>query len=96
MTRVAFLVPALLLSACASVAAQEAPVTTTGECRNEGLDRFVGQPASEAAGAEMQKVSGAKELQWIEHDTMVTMEFRADRLRVQLGPDRKIVSARCG
>jgi hypothetical protein len=30
------------------------------------------------------------------HDCVVTMEYRADRLNVVLGPDGKVASLRCG
>ncbi len=96
MSRIAFLLPALLLSACASVSAQEAPVTGTGECSNEGLDRFVGQQRSAQLEADLRKASGANVVQFIGPDELVTMEFRADRLRVQLDASGKVQSARCG
>ena len=101
MIRLHYLAPALLLSACATAAAQpdnsaEPAVAGAGECRNDGLERFVGEQPTQQLGSEMLRVSGAKTIQWIEHDMMVTMEFRSDRLRVQLGADGRIQSARCG
>ena len=52
----------LPLAACASVSAeapttQEPAVMSEGECRNEGLARFIGQPATAELGAEMLRVS---------------------------------------
>jgi hypothetical protein len=89
------LLPAAL-TACTSVAAEEPKVLGAGECRNNELARFSGQPATQDLGAEMLRVSGAKLLQWISPGMMVTMDFRSDRLRVRLGPDGKVMSARCG
>lgn len=86
----------LPLAACAAVAAQESPVVGAGECRNEGLERFTGEPATAEVAAEMMRVSGARALQWIAQGTMVTMEFRADRLRVNLDASNRIERARCG
>jgi hypothetical protein len=94
--------PALLpLAACATVseqapADQEPAVLGEGQCRNEGLDRLTGQPATAELGAEMLRVSGAKTIQWIPQGTMVTMEFRSDRVRVSLDAVNRVERARCG
>lgn len=91
------LVLALLpLAACATVSAQEAPVVGGGECSNDGLERFTGQAATAELAAEMLRLSGAKTLQWIPQGTMVTMEFRSDRLRVSLDAGNRVERARCG
>lgn len=93
------LVPALLLSACVVVPVpvplQQAAVAG-GECRNEGLERFVGQPATQQLGAEMQRTSGARVLQWINPGTAVTMDYRIERLRVHLDRNGRVEAARCG
>ena len=86
----------LPLAACATMSAEEPAVMGQGECRNEGLDRFIGQPATAEVGAEMLRVSGAKNLQWIQSGMMVTMEFRSDRLRVNLDANNRIERPRCG
>ena len=93
-----FLLPAAALSACAATAAPEAPVigASAYTCRPEGLDRFTGQPATQALGAEMQRVSGARILQWVGHGMMVTMDFSPERLRVFLTADNRVERASCG
>lgn len=85
------------LAACAAMPGDE-PVARVGvgECRNEGLERFTGQPATAELGAEMLRVSGARTLQWIPQGMMVTMEFRSDRLRVSLDANNRVERARCG
>jgi hypothetical protein len=87
----------LPLAACAAPPG-DAPIARigAGECRNEGLERFTGQPATGELGAEMLRVSGAQRLQWIPQGTMVTMEFRSDRVRVSLDAGNRVESARCG
>jgi hypothetical protein len=89
---------ALALSACAAAAPAGDPVhgPTGHACRPDGLDRFVGQPASQALGAEMQRVSGARILQWVGHGMMVTMDFSPERLRVFLTADNRVERASCG
>ena len=44
----------------------------------------------------MQRVSGARILQWVGHGMMVTMEFSPDRLRVYLTADNRVERANCG
>jgi hypothetical protein len=100
MSRLFALVPAFLLSACVvvpvPVPVPAAQVAGGGECRNEGLERFTGQPATQALGAEMQRASGARVLQWVGPDSMVTMDYRTERLRVRLDRLNRVQSARCG
>ena len=88
-----------LLAACAA-ANDESPATpppaAEGPCRNGGLDRFIGQTASAATGAELLKVSGARTLRWGAPGMAMTMDFRPDRLTVSYDGRMAITSARCG
>ena len=93
------LIGALALSACATAATPPEPsVIGAGgyACRPDGLDQFVGQPATQALGAEMLRVSGARILRWVGHGMMVTMEFSPERLTVQLTADNRVERANCG
>jgi hypothetical protein len=93
--------PALLLllglSACSTVPAGSPPM---GEplptCRNEGLGAFTGQPATQELGARMLATTGARDLRWVAHGMMVTMDFRADRLTVYLDAANRVERAGCG
>ena len=89
---------ALALSACAAASPADVPVhgASGRACSPDGLDRFVGQPATQALGAEMQRVSGARILQWVGHGMMVTMDFSPERLRVFLTADNRVERASCG
>lgn len=82
-----------LLTACATIA-PAAP--GGGTCSNDGLQQFVGQPATAELGARVLSTSGAKTLQWIGAGTMVTMEFRADRIRIQLDEQNRVQRVTCG
>ena len=87
----------LPLAACTTVAAEEpATVGGGGECRGEGLDRFVGQPATSELAAEMMRVSGATKFQWVPKGSMVTMDYRTERLRVFLDDKNRVERASCG
>jgi hypothetical protein len=93
MHRVALLAT-LALPACA--ADISSPPAMGGTCRPEGLDRFTGQPATAELGAELQRLSGARRLQWVGHGMMVTMDFSPERLRVFLTADNRVERASCG
>lgn len=86
-----------LLAACATVG-PEAPVARTGAgvCSNDALPPFVGQPATAELGARMIAVSGARTLQWVAAGSMVTMDFRADRVRVYLDEQNRVQRVSCG
>jgi len=86
------------LSACATAAPPEAeiPPPTAQACNGEGLGRFIGQPATQALGAEMLRVSGARTIRWVAHGMMVTMDFSPQRLTVFLTQDGRVERANCG
>jgi len=95
MTRLALLAPALLLLGGCVTFAREAPLAERS-CGSGGeLADYVGRTATARLGEELMEASGAKTLQWIGPDQVVTMDFRGDRLRVRLDAQNKVVSARC-
>ena len=96
MTRLALLAPALLLlGGCVTI--NRTAATAPASCGSGGeLADYVGRPATARLGEELMQASGARTLQWIGPDEMVTMDFRGDRLRVRLDGQNKVVSARCG
>lgn len=84
-----------LLAACATIS-PAAPATGGGTCSNDGLQQFVGQPATADLGARVLSTSGAKTLQWVAAGMMVTMDFRADRVRVYLDEQNRVQRLSCG
>ena len=88
----------IALSACATSPPPPEPPMGGGGfvCRSEGLERFVGQSASQALGADMLRASGARILRWVGHGMAVTMDFSPQRLTVQLTPDNRVERANCG
>lgn len=88
-----------LLAACAG-SGEGSPATppalSDGPCRNEGLDRFVGQKASADIATQMLAASGARTLRWAPPGMAMTMDFRPDRLTVSYDAKMAITSARCG
>ena len=88
---------ALALAACSTVPAEGTePPATGGACKDEGLTSFVGRDATEGTGSELLKQSGANALRWVPKGTMVTMEFRADRVTAYLDGSNKIERVSCG
>jgi hypothetical protein len=94
---------ALFLSSC-TTPPQPAPevipvrgATPGYTCRLDGLERFVGQPANADIAAEIQRTSGARSVRWTGQGMAVTMDFREDRVNVQLDERMaKIVRITCG
>ncbi|WP_066695987.1 I78 family peptidase inhibitor [Sphingobium amiense] len=87
----------LALAACtAGERPATPPAAAEGACRDEGLDRFVGQKASAETGAALMAASGARTLRWGGPGMAMTMDFRADRLTVSYDEAMTITSARCG
>ena len=91
---------ALLLAACAT-AKPGSPYPGGNDadryvCRTTMLEQFRGRPATAELGTEIIRASGSRRLQWIEAGTMVTMEFRADRVRIQLDEQNRVQRVTCG
>jgi len=97
MRKIAMLAPALL-AACSTAPAE--PIVhgaTSGHtCQTEGTDRFTGLPGTSETGVAILKASNAAVLRWAPPGTMLTMDYRADRVTVSLGPDYKITRIKCG
>ena len=87
------LAAAFLLTACAATPAS--PVTG-GICRGDALGAFVGREATQKTLADLQRASGAKTMRVVQPGMMITMEFSAERVTVQLAPGNRIEHASCG
>ena len=91
---------ALVLPACATAASQpEIPVrgeTPGFTCRNQGLARFVGRSATSELAIELRRASGAKIVRWVRPGSMITMEYRSDRLTVRVSARNRVIATNCG
>lgn len=86
----------LALSACAT--AQPIPVrgATPGHtCSDANIQQFVGRERTPQLEAEMRRVSGAAIVRWVPHGTMITMEYRSDRLTVYLDASNRVERISC-
>jgi type IV pilus biogenesis protein CpaD/CtpE len=87
---------ALLLAGCATT-----PPATNGavpgqSCTAAGIDHFIGQQGSSETGAAIMRATHSAVLRWAPPGYMLTMDFRADRVTVRLGPDGKVTAIDCG
>ena len=65
-------------------------------CDVTRLKVLVGRPASAVAAAEALQLSGARTIRWVAPGTAVTMDYRPDRLNVQLTGSKKVKRFTCG
>lgn len=94
------LVPLAVMTVAACASQAQPPVAArpsgSGLCVGGGLGRFAGQTASSELGAEILRRSGASTLRWVPEGTMVTMEFRGERVTVHLDRSNRVLRAVCG
>lgn len=98
MRKIILFAPALL-SACSTTPA--APVVVHGEtpghtCVEGAADSYVGKARSDATGKAIKAATRAAVLRWAPPGVMLTMDYRADRVTVWVGPDNIITKLRCG
>jgi hypothetical protein len=87
----------LLAAGPATATASEMPSEqSTDACQTSQLATLLGQDATGAIILKARQLSGAKTVRVIEPGAMVTMDFRTDRLNVELGKNNKIIRFRCG
>ena len=65
-------------------------------CVADSAQQFIGQIATKAVGEQIVAATGAQMFQWVGPDTMVTMDYRPDRLNVELDAAGTIRRVRCG
>jgi uncharacterized protein involved in type VI secretion and phage assembly len=85
---------ALLAAGCATAPPAEAG--GSGRCDSARAGKLVGRERSEALGAEALRLTGARALRWIAPGTMVTMDYREDRLNLRVDPAGKVIKVDCG
>lgn len=98
MKKLAAALASIVATACATAPAPADPVAgdpSLPHCNPAVLARFVGQTATSDVGARMLAATGARTIRWVPPGTMVTMDYRFDRLTVRLGDDGRITQASC-
>jgi hypothetical protein len=89
---------AAALGACASAPAATPVhgVTPGHKCETAGTDQFIGQAATSETGTSIMRVSHAAVLRWAPPGTMLTMDFREDRVTVHLDAANAMTEIKCG
>jgi len=73
----------------------EAPPSMEPSCGAEKYASYVGQPASDEVIAAITQSRGDKPMRVVKPGMAVTMDYRPDRLNVQVGEDGKIKGFNC-
>lgn len=92
---------ALPLMAIATVAcAQKAPpvpaTPVASACGAEQFKHYVGRVRTREVAAAIERDAKGRTMRWISPGTVVTMDYREDRLNVYLAENRVIQRFRCG
>jgi hypothetical protein len=77
---------------------EEVPVhgSTGRRCEAARAQGLVGREATSELGAEAMRLTGAGMLRWLRPDYVVTMEYREDRLNIELDARNRVRALRCG
>lgn len=67
-----------------------------GSCDAAKAQSFIGEPESAAIAEQARQKSGASTVRWLRPGQIVTMEYRDDRLNLELDAQGKITAIRCG
>jgi hypothetical protein len=91
----------LMMTACTAAQADEEMVpvhgTTPGfKCDAAKGQSLVGQGATSELGARSLQLTGARTLRWVRPGDMVTMDFREDRLNIELDERGRVKALSCG
>lgn len=90
----------MIEAACTTLPAQEEQVPVHGEtgrkCVEGRAQHLIGRPASSELAREAQRLTGAGAVRWIRPGDVVTMEYREDRLNIELDDRQRVQSLRCG
>lgn len=92
----------LLLSACAlPQPAPDVPANSTGAppggvCNAQGLAGYVGQTATASVTEAVRVRSGARMARILRPGQMITKEFMAERVNLEVDAAGRIVAVRCG
>jgi hypothetical protein len=95
----------LMTSACMTPApadvGAEQPVPVHGStpgyrCEASRAQGLVGQASSSALGSRALQLTGARSIRWIRPGDAVTMDYREDRLNIELDARGRVAAVRCG
>ena len=74
----------------------KAPVHGEGQCDAARAQDLIGRRRSTELKAEAMRLTGARTMRWIEPDSVVTQDYREDRLNIHVDADNKVIRFNCG
>jgi hypothetical protein len=89
----------LVLQACAQPAAPpppQRPATPEGQCNSAGAEFAIGHVAGEALSSQAAARAGAARVRVLRPGQMVTLEFDASRLNLDVDASGRVIRVRCG
>ncbi|MFN3943991.1 MAG: I78 family peptidase inhibitor [Allosphingosinicella sp.] len=88
----------LMTMGCATVADEREPDRMEGiqTCNVEAVQNLVGQQATAELGRDALQRSGSGALRWIRPGDAVTMDYRTDRLNIELDARGRVARIYCG
>lgn len=91
----------VLTGACMAPSGEDEIVPAHGsvpgyQCNAGKAQALVGQAATASLGTRTLKLSGARTIRWIRPSDMVTMDYRSDRLNIEVDRRNRISAIRCG
>ncbi|MDB5697998.1 MAG: proteinase inhibitor [Alphaproteobacteria bacterium] len=87
-------VPATPPAEAIDASAQEA--ASGGGCDAAKAQSLVGREQSATLAEEARQKSGARTIRWLRPGQIVTMEYREDRLNLEIDAQGKVTAIRCG
>ena len=85
----------VVLGACAPMTAPDDP-SSAMTCDAAAVQPLIGKTYSGATGELARKDSGARSIRVIHPGDAVTMDYRIDRLNIELDASDRITTLRCG
>ena len=85
----------LVLSGCATAAAPP-PEFGAGNCNADLARSYLGKPSTPAGDAAAMKQAGAKVVRRLGPRAMATMDYRTDRLNIDVDSTGRVTGLRCG
>jgi hypothetical protein len=65
-------------------------------CDESKVKNVLGRARSEALGKEAMRAAGARLVRWIEPNSSYTMDYRSDRINLQLDAQNRVMRVTCG
>ena len=76
---------------------QARPDPGPNACHADRVSKWFGKKATSATRAEIAAATGAKSIRWLYPDSIVTQDYRADRLNVRMDKGTEVIrAANCG